>query len=134
MKENNIDDSSFEINNTEEKINIIKENNNINNNQDKIESKETNENQPLKDSNQIKIKNTENKKENENEEEINNINANTKPDKKKSERIPLDILFKQEIQFEFNANHGCTGLVIISNTCFMSSALQCLLNCYELTK
>ena len=20
-----------------------------------------------------------------------------------------DILFKQEIQFEFNANHGCTG-------------------------
>ena len=54
--------------------------------------------------------------------------------KKKSERIPLDILFKQEIQFEFNPNHGCTGLVIISNTCFMSSALQCLLNCYELTK
>ena len=108
MKEKNIDDSSLVIiNNTEEKINIIKENNNINNIQDKIESKETNENQPLKDSNQIKIKNIENKKENENEEEI-NINTNTKPDKKKSERIPLDILFKQEIQFEFNPNHGCT--------------------------
>ena len=130
MKENS-DDSLLENNITKENTNSENENNNQTNTENNISS--TSETQPLKEITHTLNENKETnpKKEGEEEQEEEEI---AEKKKEKEERIKLDILFKQKIVFPENANKGRTGLVNIGNTCFMNSALQCLSNCYELTK
>ena len=50
------------------------------------------------------------------------------------QHISLEQLLNQEISFPKKSKMGLTGIINIGNTCFMNSAIQCLSNCFQLTK